>query len=716
VKTISLKKVAAVAVASLGFGLLSVVPANAEIVTGDVVVTETVSTAIGTASPASNIQISSDAAIADNATTVTMTVALTSKPSGSSVVYSDKDGSGAGTAAIFVVGSTAFDAASDSSGTYTLTKNVAITGATANMLAGTVSLTPDVGGVYVVTVCARTLTNAGNADCETYTVYAGYSVDAAKPNTAFMTQGASINNSASAVAGGVATVRVTNFADTATADFYNVTVSGGTLSSVSVSTNIDKDAADTAGFNLANGANLAGGINFYTDGDATVSDWVNLQVTSATAGNVTITVTGFSSVTGIGTVHSTPVVVFGAAASTSATAAKSTIYAVATHNTQATSSSAALVPVARAAGTDAAAFSLVVNDGYGNPLDATIVSATVTGPGLIIGGAGTNGNTTPNARVATATTNASGQVFFNLDADGTAGTSTITFAVGTTTLGTQTVQFYGAAAKYTATVIANAVAGTATQDVVNVSAVDAAGIAIPTSTIYAFSSDATVASVETSDTTASTAVTSETSPGVPGSFVSIKPIGTAGFTVTPAAATTASSVTITFGNAATLAASTVTTTAVVGIGGVEAASVVLTTNKTTYAPGEKMTVTLTFRDALGRLTGTNIGSTVVGAFTSSTALSGDALWTAGAAITKLGVATKTVYAPLGAGPVTISGETGTDGTYLATSQRAKAVSVTATVSQSSDISAIATQIDALNAKIVALNALIAKIMKKLGVR
>jgi hypothetical protein len=129
-----------------------------------------------------------------------------------------------------------------------------------------------------------------------------------------------------------------------------------------------------------------------------------------------------------------------------------------------------------------------------------------------------------------------------------------------------------------------------------------------------------------------------------------------------------------------------------------------------------MTVTLTFRDSLGRLTGTNVGSTVVGAFTSSAVLGGDTLWAAGAAITKLGVATKTVYAPLASGPVTITGTAGTDTTYLASSQRGKALTVTANVSQNTDIASIGTSIASLNAKIVALNALIAKIMKRLNIR
>jgi hypothetical protein len=232
--------------------------------------------------------------------------------------------------------------------------------------------------------------------------------------------------------------------------------------------------------------------------------------------------------------------------------------------------------------------------------------------------------------------------------------------------------------------------------------VDAAGIAIPGETIYAFSSSTTVATVEASKTTATTAVATESNAGNPATYVSAKAIGTAGFTVTPSATTTASSVTITFGNAATIALSTVTTTAVVAIGGVEAATVTLTANKTSYAPGEAVTLTLTYKDAL------------VASSSSSVGLGGAALPTAGAIATKVGTKTYAVFAPLTGGPVTVTVTSGTDAVHLATAARSVASTVTFNVTDPT--AAIATQIDALNAKIVALNALIAKIMKKLGVK
>jgi hypothetical protein len=290
----------------------------------------------------------------------------------------------------------------------------------------------------------------------------------------------------------------------------------------------------------------------------------------------------------------------------------------------------------------------------------------------------------------------------------------VTFSAGSTVLGSKTVTFYGAAVKYVATTNVNAVAGTNTLDAVNVSATDALGIAVPGETIYAFSSVPTVATVEASVATESSII-AESNPGNAGSFVSAKAIGTAGFNVSPAATTTASSVTITFGNAATLAASTVTTTAVVGIGAIEAATVTLTTNKASYAPGEAVKLTLTYRDALGRLTGTNVGTDMVASSATSVGLGGAALPSAlGAVATKLGTKTYDVFAPLTGGPVTVTITSGTGTAGLALALRSVASTVTFNVTDPTV--ALATQIDALNAKIVALNALIAKIMKKLGVR
>jgi hypothetical protein len=677
------KRIALIAVATLGAGLLSVAPASATPLTdegADLTVfaassTTPVTVAAGTA-VTTPIFVGASAAL----TTLegfTVIPANTTRPAGASEPTVSLTSTGA--AAPFATSGSAPDTSvlttsgaglqSTAQGTSGGTLGT-ITGGVGTQI-GTLTITGfDKPGIYTVTVAPN---GAGADTAAVVTVYAGYSADAAKPNRLFPTQGSNITSGWAGVTSGQATVRLTGFP--AAGGTYYATVTGNaTLNSVT-----EGDTGADLTNSPTNGVNLSGGTTIVADGTTSASAYVDLQLSLGAAGTATVNVVSFNASTGASTVFASATVTIGEAASTSATAAKSTIYAVAGHNVQATSASAALVPFARAAGTDAAGFSIVVKDGYGNPLNSTVVSATVAGPGLIIGGTGTAGNTSPNARVATATTNSSGQVFFNLDADGTAGVSTITFSVGTTTLGTQTVSFYGAAAKYTATVIANAVAGTASQDIVNVAAVDAAGIAIPSSQIFAFSSDIAVATVETSDTTAASAVAAESNPGQAASYVSAKAIGTAGFTVTPSATTTASSVTITFGNASTLAASTVTTTAVVGIGGIEAASVTLTTDKAVYAPGEKMVVTLTLKDKLGRLVGTNVGTTVLGAFASSSALGGDAMFAAGAQITKLGIATKTFYAPLAAGPIEITGKTGTDATHLASAQRGITLTATATV-------------------------------------
>jgi hypothetical protein len=58
----------------------------------------------------------------------------------------------------------------------------------------------------------------------------------------------------------------------------------------------------------------------------------------------------------------------------------------------------------------------------------------------------------------------------------------------------------------------------------------------------------------------------------------------------------------------------------------------------------------------------------------------------------------------------------TFGTQANTKAATQGTTITAAASVTDGNAALLTQIDALNAKIVALNALIAKIMKRLGVR
>jgi hypothetical protein len=140
------------------------------------------------------------------------------------------------------------------------------------------------------------------------------------------------------------------------------------------------------------------------------------------------------------------------------------------------------------------------------------------------------------------------------------------------------------------------------------------------------------------------------------------------------------------------------------IGG-KIAKEVLTLNKAAFAPGEAMTLTVTATDAASKPA--YDGQAVFAAQTTSsmtiTGLPTTTLLTkGGTAVTKA----NTLFAPSTAGAFTIFG-TGTDAA-------AAALSVAGSVDNGN--AALLTQIDALNAKIVALNALIAKIMKKLGVK
>jgi len=145
--------------------------------------------------------------------------------------------------------------------------------------------------------------------------------------------------------------------------------------------------------------------------------------------------------------------------------------------------------------------------------------------------------------------------------------------------------------------------------------------------------------------------------------------------------------------------------------GDSATTITLATDKTSYAPGDKGTLTLTAKDASGNPIADGaanlLGTT---GLTSSKGTQGS-LPTSASVETKSGVKTYTFFAPVSGGAFSING---TIGTGAAASALGKEITVSSSVTDGN--AALLTQIDALNAKVVALNALIAKIMKKLGVK
>jgi hypothetical protein len=477
---------------------------------------------------------------------------------------------------------------------------------------------------------------------------------------------------------------------------------------------------DGAGATIASGTNTPViAADFKSATVAAASDSA-LVIKTPTAGTVTVSLfneTAASSGLFSSTASNTVTITVGTAAvagGINATTSTAVMNAAATWS----STTEATVTASRTASTTpVAAIKVTLAQTAGAITTTTAVTTSITGSGSLY----LNDNNDHTTSVISAGRSLSStiaginaEIFYVMVApDGTSGVGTVTITAGTYTV-TKSVTFYGSATKYTATTnIVAAANGTTSSDVVTVCAVDAAGIAVPGATVYGFSGDATVATIEESDATEATAiVTSGTSMA---DHVAATAVGCVGFSISGLTQTTKTSVVLTFGNASTIATSTVTATATVLVGEVAATKTTLTANKTTYNIGEAVTLTLTYTDSVGRPVAYGPGTAnLAAALTASSALSTAALF-ATANTSKLGTTVQTVNAPLAAGPVTVTGKTGAAGTYVATAGAAAAFSVTFTVIDANQ-SALLTQIDALNAKIVALNALIAKIMKKLGVK
>jgi len=337
-----------------------------------------------------------------------------------------------------------------------------------------------------------------------------------------------------------------------------------------------------------------------------------------------------------------------------------------------------------------------------SPAKLESVTATITGAGTL--GAGALLSATSLGRSINIKPNADYILVFP---DGTSGVGTITLTGQTSgvLLGTKTVTFSGTVAtKYAASTIAStdssviAVGGTTK---VSVLAQDASSNLVSGLTggtdYWAHSSDTTVATVATYSYSATTGY---------GVIVTGVKVGTTS---------------IVFGNASTLAASTIKSAGVtVRVGTATPNSVTVATDKATYAPGEKMTVTVTILDAAGQAV---VGAVSYAGIFSSTGivasmnLTGTSTIPATSAVADYSstsnTKTYTAYAPVTGGAVTLSY---TGGTALATAnQVAKTVTFTVTDSGAAALAAVtalATTVASLKTLITTLTNLVLKIQKK----
>ena len=407
------------------------------------------------------------------------------------------------------------------------------------------------------------------------------------------------------------------------------------------------------------------------------------------AQNLTITVTAAASLDTKAAAATTDVFIQG---SPLAGYEASTDSVVAIPKTAATSAAASkaflyILP-ANAADTTAAKESLTVTTTIGTLGTANNV---ILGRSLIVKGVGTD------------------PTYVYIYPDGNAGKASITVTSASgVLLSTKSVTFAGAATKFgTAAIPATSasvigLSGTTTT-IVGAAAQDVDGNVASDATVYAFSSDSTKATVP------ATAITYAAA--------------TSNFPVT-VTAVAVGTVTITFGNASTLAASTFKSNAVtVRVGNLPAAAsrnVKVALDKATYAPGEQAKITVTVVDVDGNAV---VGGSATDVFAaggiSANATLGSSSDTTTATTFDISALTNTkvytVYMPFSAGTGKVK-FSWTGGTGLAVAnQVAGSVEVNLTDTNAANAAAIAalqTSVASLRTLLVTLTNLVLKIQKK----
>ena len=282
------------------------------------------------------------------------------------------------------------------------------------------------------------------------------------------------------------------------------------------------------------------------------------------------------------------------------------------------------------------------------------LTATVTGAGVVCSNTGTLGSPAAGTCGKSIKVNASaGDYEFVLQADGTAGSSTVVVSASVAGwTSTKTLSFYAKAAKTLTASVFTPILGVGSNDsAVVVTAVDSSGTNWA-GTAYIVATTAADALIGGSATTpvpcvASTDGTKQYCP------VSTISTGTANFTVI---------------DASTVALATATSNSVaVKVSNATAASVKIAFDKATYAPFEKAIITVTPVDSAGNKIQAVSGNYLAAALTSNVALTipgGATATLPGASITTVayngtnataGSLSYVVYMPAGSGTVTLTG-------------------------------------------------------------
>ena len=666
-KTISLKKVSAVAVASLGFGLLSVVPVQAA---GTDTVVSIYASKYSVGSNYTATFPGTSAAVSNAGTAVTLvagTFTSTAVDAGKAIYNVSTTGGYIGTIAT-VTSATAITLAS---------------GATSALVAANTGLAASlVIGTPVTTTTAATIINA----------------DGISGMTATAGSAAAVMVKLSNAEGAVTTGKVRYIIDNA-----GVVGVSPALPLASTTAMVPFTVPSTAG-------TYTGKLQYSVAGTflGTAADQIDIGFTLTVTAATTLS-------TSLSTAYMT-------APSAGGISASSTTNAVARsgYKTKDTGIAQVKVTLLKADGTPDTA--------------AHTVTASVSGAGFVLTDviADTPGSTATRSE----SDNAGASVrYVHINSDGTAGSGTVTVTVThavtavETTLGTFSYTSYGdvttlAVSTTNFTVGKSGSAQTTGGSVAARTVADnARGALDAATTTPAFVIKATDSAGRVVNTVLAPSVVSLTSPAVATGGTCTKDDGALPTTASSSTngigfyncnfVTAASSKS---GDKATLtirvtdpadATKYISTTFDITVGSSTVSTEVLSLDKLAYAPGEAMVVTRTAKDSSGNPVADGTASPVV---SFSKAVGGTVpatgFYRLGASASSTSAATASVFAPTVPGAFSA----------LATSAATGAPTITASSSVTDANAGLMTQIDALNAKIVALNALIAKIMKKLGVK
>jgi trimeric autotransporter adhesin len=696
------KRIALVAVATLGAGVLSVAPASAAISASSTALGATsTSVAVGAAT---NIDFSVTSTAAAALDVITYSLAVTTKPDDSAMAVTTAASATAptsGQARLLFGSATAVTGwtLADSTNAVTDTAAAGLSQLSTSKR-GTVSFMADKPGVYqltLTTTASAGSTSGGGAEADVLTVYAGNFIDtdtttAADKNLACVVGTTITGSTCAGVANGRVGVLVTNLAVATT---YYATVTGGSLVEATEKSDVVGNAADLTVANT-NGLNLNDGVTIATDAaGALPSDGIQLLVTSAVAGTATIKVETFDAATGVRTVVASGAVTFGAAANLDLASVK--VYGTANGTTCATTIVADAVNyLAKAAASNAAAICIYTLNGNGTIKTGTGITVTGNGIGTVATGAAVASET--------ATANTDGISKFDLGGNGLSGTGvwTVSATDGVKTVtGTLSVKYFDSVASIVITQtkwgIKDGVANYDNTSIATFSAKDKNGFPVAFGTAGAgdLVVDSDVASTQTiavagdNDSSATETLAAST--------VSALGVETAG-TITVDVSSTMEKVTLKIHNSTnTVPSNTITFHATTDVFSTLVVAAV------DAAAGTSQDVTAT---GVAKITG-KTGYIIADSATATFFATSGTLASTSAVNFKNGVATVSYATPLLGGSVEIKA-TPSETATVASATKKIAIASPA----NAEIASLTTLVNSLIAKINALNKLVVKIQKK----